>query len=398
MTTDPVSVVSSLGRVHLPTIHPPVKGNVGKPSDELKAKISLFDPNLPYEQARAIPPIWYRDPQIYEAERSTVFGQNWVAVGRVGDVLTPRSYFKEQVAEEPVAVLRGADGNLRAFLNVCRHRATELLTNSRGILTDDKVKCDYHGWCYDLTGRLCKAPELGPVEGFSREGYSLIPFEAGTFDPLVFIRMQPGTENLSTTFEPIVQRTKDMELSSMKWAGRKEYEVGCNWKVYVDNFLDGGYHVPTIHPALIKALNYSQYRTEIFDRCSLQHSPTKTANDDPTVALRQGAEAMYWWIYPNVMVNLYKGVMDTNIVLPLGPDRCKVIFDFYFSDGWDQPSIDKYITDAHQVQLEDMGVCERVQRGLTSNFIEPGPYGKRETGEYHFHQLLARQLQTAVDQ
>lgn len=150
-----------------------------------------------------------------------------------------------------------------------------------------------------------------------------------------------------------------------------------------------------VHRALAKALNYIQYRTEVFDRCSLQHAPTEVTCD-PIPSLRQG-DAMYWWVYPNLMVNIYKDVMDTNIVLPLGINRCKVIFDFYFANNWDQSSIDKYINDAHQVQLEDMKVCEQVQRGLKSNFYTSGPYAKREAGMHHFHKLLAHELQRDVD-
>lgn len=361
-------------------------------SFSLAEKLSLFDSTLPRESAKTIPPLWYLDPEIYEAERSTVFGKNWLAVGRVGEVSSPRSYFQLQVAEEPVIVIRGEDGVLRALSNVCRHRATELLTDAKGILSVNEMKCQYHGWCYDLTGRLCSAPEMGKVTGFSREGYSLVPFEVDMWDPLVFLRMQGGTDPLLTTIEPLIQRTAGRNLSSFKWAARKEYEIACNWKVFVDNFLDGGYHIKTAHPGLVGTLDNSKYRTEIFERSSLQQCPTK-AGGDAASAVRQGSDAMYWWIYPNVMINIYKDAMDTNIVLPLGPDRCKVIFDFYFASNWDQSSIDEYIKSSHQVQLEDIELSKRVQRGLNSRFYTPGPYGKREGGQYHFHKLLTQDLQ-----
>lgn len=352
---------------------------------------SIFDPTLPFENARAIPPLWYYNTEIYEAERKTVFGQNWIAVGRTGNVTTPKSYFQVEVAEEPVVVLRDSDNTLRALSNVCRHRATPILMDAQGTLSVNMMKCQYHGWCYDLTGRLCKAPELGPVKGFSREEHSLIPFEVGTWDPVVFVRMQEGTDSLSDTLAPLTHKTIDKKLSSFKWGGQKEYEVACNWKVYVDNYLDGGYHVPIVHPSLAKAINYPKYRTEVFDRSSLQHSPIQ-GSDDPAAAVRQGSDVMYWWVFPNLMVNIYQNAMDTNIVFPLGPNRCKVIFDFYFTNEWDQSSIDKYIESSHQVQLEDMKVCEQVQRGLKSNFSKAGPYAKREVGEYHFHQLLAKEF------
>ena len=354
----------------------------------LEKKLSMFNPNLEREDATAIPLFWYYDPDIYNAEQA-VLRQNWVGVGRTGEAAAHRSYFTLKVAEEPIAVWRDQD-TIRAFLNSCRHRATQLLPNGK-MLPDDTVKCPYHGWTYDLKGQLRRAPELGKVNGFSRDGYSLIPFEVDTWGPIVFVRMEPGKEVLSNVLAPMMQQTVDKELSSLKWAERREYEIACNWKVYVDNFLDGGYHIPQIHPELAKALNYPQYRTEVFEYCSLQHSPVKNA-EDPIASVRQGSDAMYWCVFPNVMANIYHGAMDTNIVIPTAIDRCKVIFDFYFSDKRDKSFIQTYIDGSHKVQLQDMSVCEDVQQGLKSRFGKPGPYAKREEGVLHFHRLLALQM------
>jgi choline monooxygenase len=105
---------------------------------------------------------------------------------------------------------------------------------------------------------------------------------------------------------------------------------------------------------------------------------------------------MYWWVFPNFMMNIYQGVMDTNLVLPLGPDRCRVVFDFYFADT-DGPAAEGFIRDsiavAHQVQREDVQICEEVQRGLASRSFNTGRFSvRREAAGYYFHQLLARKL------
>ena len=122
----------------------------------------------------------------------------------------------------------------------------------------------------------------------------------------------------------------------------------------------------------------------------------KPAGDATVGKVRTGSHAYYWWIFPNLMVNLYQGVADTNLVLPLGPDRCRVIFDFYFSDVTSAEAIRfnaESIAVAHQVQMEDWGVCEEVQRGLKSRSYDTGRFSvKREAGGYYFHQLLARTL------
>jgi len=184
----------------------------------------------------------------------------------------------------------------------------------------------------------------------------------------------------------------------VNFAGRREYVLECNWKVFVDNYQDGGYHVNTVHPGLAGALDYSKYRTELHAMNTVQISPIKPS-DDPTVhKVRTGTHAYYWWIFPNLMVNLYQGVMDINLTLPLGPDRCRVLFDFYFTEV-DSPEAklfnEQSIAVAHQVQLEDIGVCDEVQRGLRSRSYDTGRFSvKREAGGYYFHQLLARALRS----
>ncbi len=393
--------MTTLQRIALPTITQAayaslIKEDPGNPcGEELDAKLSLFDPN----GERAMPAIWYHDPKIYEAERRTVF-KDWVAAGRRGDAEGHGSYFTVDIAEEPIVVLQDKD-DLRALRNVCSHRATKLLTKPQGTLSDDVIKCRYHDWRYKFSGAIRSAPALGKLEGLSFKDLSLPSFNIETWGPLVFVQTKAEKdkgESLQTLLAPLIEQTAKINLSSWKWAARKEYVVNCNWKVYVDNFLDGGYHVKTIHPGLANALDLKRYRNEVFDRCSVQKAPVQDIADDPNAAVRKGSEdAMYWWIFPNTMVNIYNGAMDTNIVLPLGPDKCKVIFDFYFADGWDKLSIEKYINGvdgkggADEVQLQDSEVCEAVQVGLRSLSYKAGPYAKPEISK-HFHKLVASEL------
>src|SRR5262249_19245672 len=157
--------------------------------------------------------------------------------------------------------------------------------------------------------------------------------------------------------------------------------IACNWKVFVDNYLDGGYHVNTVHPGLAGVLDYSRYRTETAGNASVQSSPMRSPDpsiEDATAGrYRSGDYAYYWWSFPNFMINIYEGVMDTNLVLPVGPGRCKVIFDFYFAGGEASPS-DRFMADSiavsHQIQLEDLGICEEVQRGLASHSYSTGRF------------------------
>jgi len=350
-----------------------------------------FDPDRPLATARTIPNTWYTSPEIGAAEGRSVFGSTWQMVGRGSQVEEPGSFLTADVAGEPVLVVRGEDKILRAFFNVCRHRAAPILNESCGIAT--KLRCRYHGWTYDLAGKLRGTPEFDGVQEFRKEDNGLVPISVASWGPFVWVHLDPPKQSVEEYLDPLPQWSVG-KTDGLKFARRVEYELACNWKVYVDNYLDGGYHVNTVHPALAGVLDYTGYKTTVHAHSSVQTSPMKPGDpNDPASRTRTGSEAAYWWVFPNFMLNAYSGVMDTNLVLPLGPDRCKVIFDYYFAAGTPADFIDQSVAVAHQVQIEDVGICEEVQRGLHSRSYTVGRFSvKREAGGYHFHRLLAEYL------
>jgi choline monooxygenase len=368
------------------------KGKTGM--TPLEKQLRAFDPTLPLARARTIPSSWYFDPEVYALECRNVFGDSWVMAARAEQLRQPGSFVTVEIAGEPVLVLRDEAGTLRALHNVCRHRAAQVINQPCGKVS--KLRCRYHGWTYDLTGRLRGTPEFDGVEDFCKEDQGLPSLAVDVWGPLVFVHQGTPAQSLAEYLAPLPERAAALGLDGLRFYKRQEYELACNWKVFVDNYKDGGYHVNTVHPALAGALDYARYRTENYAHGSVQISPMKTS-DDPTLdKVRGGVNAYYWWVFPNLMVNVYQGVMDTNLVLPLGPDRCRVIFDFYFART-EGPGVERFIADsmavAHQVQQEDMGVCDEVQRGLKSRTYDTGRFSvKRESGGYHFHQLLARKL------
>lgn len=349
---------------------------------------ATFDPSRPLATARTIPNTWYTSPDVAAAERAAVFGSTWQMVGRAEQVATAGSFLTADVAGEPVLVVRGEDGVLRAFFNVCRHRAAPLLNEPCGTAT--KLRCRYHGWTYDLAGKLRGTPEFDGVQEFNKDDNGLVPMAVAVWGPFVWVHLDPPKQSVEEYLAPLPTWSVG-RLAGLEFATRVEYELGCNWKVYVDNYLDGGYHVNTVHPALAGVLDYSGYKTTLHEHCSVQTSPMKPGDPaDPATRTRTGTEAAYWWVFPNFMINVYAGVMDTNLVLPLGPDRCKVIFDYYFASGTPSEFIGESVGVAHQVQIEDVGICEEVQRGLNSRSYTVGRFSvKREAGGYHFHRMLA---------
>jgi choline monooxygenase len=364
----------------------------------LRHPLQAFDPELPLERARTIPASWYFDPEIYAAECRAVFGGTWQQVGRAEQVAEPGGFFTADLADEPILVVRDQAGVLRAFFNVCRHRAARVVNEPAGHLS--RLRCRYHGWTYDLAGRLRGTPEFDGVADFSREDQGLVELAVATWGPLVWVGPRSGP-GLADFLAPLPERTGGLGLDRLRFVQRREYQLACNWKVFVDNYLDGGYHVNTVHPALAGVLDYAHYRTEIAGNTSVQISPLRPAGGETVGKVRTGANAYYWWVFPNFMMNLYEGVMDTNLVLPLGPDRCRVVFGFYFANP-ESAGAEQFMAEsmavAHQVQLEDIGICEEVQLGLASRSYDTGRFSvRREAAGYHFHQLLARRLTAAAD-
>ncbi len=356
--------------------------------------VGAYDAMRPLAEAATIPSAWYLDERIAELERRTVFGRSWIAVGRLDQVREAGKFLTADVAGEPIVVVRGRDGQLRGFYNVCRHHAAAICTVPDGQAA--ALKCPYHGWTYSLEGELKGVPEFDGVCNFDKTKNGLLPVRVATWEQFVFVCLDESVEELERFLGDMPARVAPLGLGKLHFSQRRSYDLACNWKVYVDNYLDGGYHVPHIHKGLGSVLNYAEYRIENSARYCLQSSPIdSTGGEAATAAVRGGRMAYYYWVYPNFMVNWYEGIMDTNFVLPLGVDRCRVIFDFYFADGVGDR--EQSIAVSERIQQEDIDICESVQRGLGSRAYDVGRLSvRREAGEHLFHRLLHADLVRGV--
>lgn len=356
--------------------------------------LASYDESVPLSEASTIPAPWYVDARIAELEARTVFGKTWQMVGRVEQVHKSGQFVTANVAEEPVVVVRGNDGVLRAFFNVCRHHAAAVVTEPCGQTAI--LHCPYHGWNYGLDGSLKGMPEFDGVKNFERQQNGLVPVKAETWEKFVFVNLDAQAVSLAEFLGGLVKRVAPLGVGKLHHFDRRVYDIHCNWKVFVDNYLDGGYHVPHLHKGLNSVLDYKQYTIEIQDRYCLQSSPMVASEEDAaTGATRTGDHAWYFWQYPNLMINCYEGYMDTNLVLPIDVDRCRVIFDFYFGDVSDARRAynQQSVAVGARVQDEDLGICEAVQRGLKSRAYRAGRLSvRREAGEHLFHRLLAADL------
>ena len=352
-------------------------------------------------EASTIPAEWYTDSRILDLEHRTVFSRAWQVAGRVEQLQKRGQYVAcETAAGEPIVLVRGNDERLRGFFNVCRHHAAALVSDTEGSAAH--LRCPYHGWTYSLEGELKGTPEFSGVCDFDRSSNGLVPVNLDVWEKWVFVTFErDGSPLPRFTGSDLAGRFPTKEFADLQWMERRSYSVDCNWKVFVDNYLDGGYHVPHLHKGLDSVLDYRQYTIENSDRICVQSSPMVADGADArTGAVRTGNRAIYLWIYPNFMINCYAGAMDTNLVIPRGPDRTEVIFDFYFSDV-SEPARARNLESiaiSEQIQQEDVAICRSVQQGLRSRAYTSGRLSvRREAGEHLFHQLLYDDLITGLD-
>jgi choline monooxygenase len=338
--------------------------------------------SVPLDRAHALDARCYFGEDMLALERRCVFGRSWQLVGHQGQVAAPGDHVVEEVAGTPLLVLRGRDGALRAFVNVCRHRAGPLAHCSGTGLT--ALRCRYHGWLYDQEGQLIAAPEMQDATDFRVADLRLPRLRLAEWQGLVFVALADDVPEFDAVYGGIAQRIAPIDLATLRHARRDVYEVRCNWKVYVDNFLEG-YHLPIVHPGLSKVLDYRAYDTELHRWYSLQHSPLRN-----NAGIYGDGDAFYYFVYPNVMLNIMPGRLQTNRVLPLAADRCRVEFDYYYAQ--DPATLARVGRDqgfSDEIQAEDIAICEAVQKGLASGRYAAGRLcPRRESGVWHFHEHL----------
>ncbi len=379
---------------------------MNKPLAEI---IDSYNPAAPLDRASTIPASWYTNQDLYNLELETLFSRSWQVLGRTDQLVETGAYVTGDVAGEPIVIVRGADNNLRGFFNVCRHHAAAVMTEPAGTATS--LRCPYHGWTYSLQGELKGTPDFSDVCDFDRSANGLVPVKTDVWEKWVLVRVgNDGGGNSTSDTQPmpkflgsdLINQISKLHLDDLHWMERRHYVFDCNWKVFIDNYLDGGYHVPHLHKGLDSVLDYSHYTIENGERFCLQSSPMVAQEAEAeTAAVRKGDRALYYWIYPNFMINWYDGVMDTNLVIPLSVNRTEVIFDFYFPDVSEaaREQNQKSINVGQRIQDEDVDICRSVQRGLTSRAYQAGRLSvRREAGEHLFHRLLHADLSKGATQ
>ncbi|HEX4663597.1 MAG TPA: aromatic ring-hydroxylating dioxygenase subunit alpha [Terriglobales bacterium] len=345
------------------------------------------------ESSWTLPTDVYLDPGLLVREKESLFGNSWQIVGRRDQVGNTGDYFTAELVGEPLLIVRGSDGVLRGFYNVCRHRAGP---PAEGCGSRKVFRCGYHGWTYSLDGRLLNAPEMDGTRNFDHSQFGLQAVPIGEWGAWVFVNLDTSAEALVPSLRELPNQALKYSLQDLKLVERREYVMECNWKVYIDNFLEG-YHLPSVHPSLNRELDYGQYITETFEFHSRQASPIRGPSNEKDAQRRYSQasgdeEAEYFWIFPNWMLNCYPDNVSLNIVLPLSVERCVAIFEWYFpKDALDTNGPAQTIRFSDEIQIEDGHICEVVQRNLKSRSYTRGRFSaKQEKGVHQFHRLYSQ--------
>lgn len=366
-----------------------------------KKLIRKFDPNIPIEEAITPPSSWYTNPSFLSLEFDRVFFRGWQAVGCAEQIKQPGNFFTGRLGNVEYVVCRDSEGVLRAFHNVCRHHAS-LIASGNG--RKSCFVCPYHGWTYGLDGALLKATRISGIQNFKVDEFGLKPLSTAIWGPFVLLNLEGDLHHQYDISDSVgnawlgcseeILRTNGVD-TSLNYICRREYTLECNWKVFCDNYLDGGYHVPYAHKGLASGLMLESYSTTLFDKVSIQQCNGGSARNDGFDFDRVGSKALYAFVYPNFMINRYGPWMDTNLVLPLGPRKCQVIFDYFLDSSLkdDKDFIEKSLEDSEKVQIEDIELCEAVQKGIESPAYDSGRYAPSvEEAMHHFHCLLYHNL------
>ena len=364
---------------------------------ELTPELDYTETMKPVRQATHAPGHIYSDPEIYALEKEKIFLKDWLAVARVEELENPGDFMTFRIADEPIVVTRDNAGSLNAFANVCKHRGVEVATGTGNL---NEFSCPYHGWLYDLEGKLVGAPYMKESEGFDPANCRLDPVNLGVWRGWVFV-------NLDTNCEPLEDFVADfeadfgfMQQDKQKIFAKFETTLDCNWKLVVENAMDK-YHINTIH---LDTLNFktAHMDVEYFYRkrggygTFFEMEPRNNGHklmferNMPWLEDKPYNFATACFMAPNLQQFYYADNVESLTYWPLGVDKTKLIIYMLLPIEWaDLPDREERIKEYYDQEVdvfeEDRDMVVSLQRAMSSKLFEPGRMCHAE-GPIH-HQL-----------
>lgn len=350
------------------------------------------------EEGYTLPAAWYTDPKVLKREQKRIFRRTWQYVGLAEQIAQSGDFFTARVDDVPIVILRDEAGQLRAFVNVCRHRGSQLLPDGCG--NRKTLQCLYHAWTYNLDGSLRAAPGSKDEPGFKKEELGLLPIQIDHWGPFLFVNLDPQAPPLATVLGelPRLVEATGLPLNDIKRRVTRTYDIKANWKVVVDNYLEC-YHCPIAHKGFTDLIDLNDYHVDEYEYFSAQSAPVRESAKEGKASLydfSQGVQSgFYAFLWPNFTVNIYPGPgnVSLNLFVPVDVNRTLAIYEYCFVEAVSEEEERDFVTFIDQVQEEDVVLCESVQRGLRSGFFNQGKLMlSRENGLRHFQKLVHRFL------
>ncbi len=346
--------------------------------------------------AKTIDKSIYLDAHIFELLKEKVFSQFWHYIGDHSYLTTQNNVYPftllENYLNEPLVLSLDADHNIHCLSNVCNHRGSILIKHACKL---PHIRCSYHGRMFKLNGQFVSMPEFKKVQHFSPENNQLPTLPLENIGNMLFTSLHPAYP-FNQVFNDILNKLNWYPFDKLKICLDKplqSYHVKANWALYCENYLEG-FHIPFVHPVLNSIIDFRSYTTETFEFSNLQLGKSKSLEDCfdniPTNSpyYNQNIAAFYFWVFPNLMVNVYPWGISLNIVVPIDQENTNVQFISYILDQSKRGQ--GAGGDLDTVQKEDEEIVELVQKGIHSRFYRHGRYAPdHEQGTHHFHRLLA---------
>lgn len=356
--------------------------------------MSIFDINPDISQAETLSSEFYTDEKYFQASKEKIFARTWQMLGTTDEINNLKPFtFLENFLDEPILITK-TNENFNCLSNVCTHRGKILIENE---CQANGIRCGYHGRRFDLNGKFLSMPEFEDAKDFPSEKDNLRKVPLEIWSKFLFASVNPIAP-LGEFLREAQETLQGLNLENLQFSSAKDYEVKAHWALYCENYLEG-FHIPFVHKSLNETIDYGSYRTETFRYSSLQ-----TALSEPSAVadglipnkfnLDGNIAALYFFIFPNLMLNFYPWGLSVNIVKPLKTDLTRVSYLTFVSD---ESKLNRGAgADLETVEFEDQAVVESVQKGINSRFYERGRYSpSREQGTHHFHRLIAEFMKSS---
>jgi choline monooxygenase len=329
-----------------------------------------------------LPASLYRGSELYDAERRQIFARTWQMVAHESQLAAQGEYVATSAAGFPIIVVRGEGGAIRAFHNVCRHRAGPLADDGHG-KCEGQLVCRYHGWRYALDGRLASARDFGPASGFDPRDYALVPLRCESWRGFVFVNMEMDAVPLAQALAPLIAKTADLDIGTLHLARHTTHDIACNWKTYVENYLEG-YHIPLVHPFLNSAVDAARYEVELAPPIVFHRAPPRDGSP---------IGGLWAWAWPCLGVNVYADGILMERMWPLSATHTRLDYLYFFPDGIERAKMERMIAASEITTAEDKAICEAVQRNLDAGMYSTGRLSpKHEAGVAWFQDEVRRAL------